>query len=295
VWASRIDRRSFLKAAGGLGLFGLLPLPRLLAMADAAPAAGQAGLYLTAHQLDALRAVTVRLVPGVAEGEPDAGASEAGCAEAIDALLAAFTFSPPLIHAGGPFSGRAPTPGGAGSMDDFAHFVPLDAQATEGWRIRIEGPTAEQAATFAAGVVGLKQIYTDGLRHLDERAGQLGASNFVSLPAPAQDAILSDQTDPAVQTFVSAALANTLEALYGPPEYRGNRDRVGWKTTNWDGDVQPRGYTPEQVSEPDPAAPTPPLSPREAHEALGKYLVALAGRPAPRDAWWLGRAGFERG
>jgi len=232
--------------------------------------------------------VTARFVPGREEGEPDPGAREAGCAEAIDALLAAFSFDPPLIIAGGPFSDRA-----GSSVDYFADFAVLDDQAAEGWRIRIQGPTPNQ--TFAADVVGLQQIYTDGLSHLDERARQLGAPDFLSLPGPAQDLILSDQTDGRVQTFVSAALANTLEAMYGPPEYHGNRDLVGWTTTNWPGDTQPRGYTPAQVSGPDPGDPTAPITAGEAQTALDRFLAALAGRPAAAGSWWAGRPGFERG
>ena len=271
-----------------MGLLSLVPLSRLEALAAAAPRVSPDGLYLKAHQLDTLRAVTARFIPGAAEGEPDPGAAEAGCAEAIDALLAAFSFAPPLVHAGGPFSGR-----GGSSVDYFADFVPLDAQAAEGWRIRIEGPTSDQV--FAAGVVGLKQIYTEGLAHLDDRARQLGFQDFLSAPAPTQDLILSDQTDSQVQGFVSTALAQTLDAMYGPPEYHGNRDLVGWKATNWPGDVQPKGYTRAEVSGPDEGDPTAPLAPKEAEASLRRYLAALGGRPAPRVEWWRGRPGFERG
>jgi hypothetical protein len=41
--------------------------------------------------------------------------------------------------------------------------------------------------------------------------------------------------------------------MYGPPEYGGNRGLVGWTLTGWPGDVQPRGYTPKQVSSAPPA------------------------------------------
>ena len=75
-----LDRRSFLKAAGGLGLVSLVPLSILERVAASTPGRGQPGYFLNAHQLDTLRAVTARFVPGPAEGEPDAGAREAGCA-----------------------------------------------------------------------------------------------------------------------------------------------------------------------------------------------------------------------
>src|SRR5216117_3621675 len=122
-----LGRRAFLKAAGALGLLALVPARRLQALVVSAPGAGQAGRFLTAHELDTLRAVTARLLPGPPD-DPDPGALEAGAAEAIDLFLGAFTGDPPLIHAGGPFSGRA-----GGGHDDFADFVPLDPLAEKGW------------------------------------------------------------------------------------------------------------------------------------------------------------------
>ena len=38
--------------------------------------------------------------------------------------------------------------------------------------------------------------------------------------------------------------------MYGAPEYGGNRDLVGWRYIDFEGDVQPRGYTDEEVSSP---------------------------------------------
>src|SRR5205807_1693176 len=144
-----------------------------------------------------------------------------------------------------------------------------------GWRIRLEGSRGKPECEFAGPVTGLQEAYRTGLAHLDERAG----GNFAAVPGPAQDLILSDQTDPAVQDFVGTALSDVLDATYGPPEYGGNRGLVGWTVNHWDGDAQPRGYTPEQVSEPDAQPATPALSVKAATAAL-KFLPALAGEPA---------------
>ena len=38
--------------------------------------------------------------------------------------------------------------------------------------------------------------------------------------------------------------------MYGAPEYLGNRDLVGWRNIGFAGDVQPRGYTDAEVSQP---------------------------------------------
>src|SRR5213082_672242 len=253
-----VGRRAFLKAAGALGLLALVPARRLQALVASVPGPGQAGRFLTAHELDTLRAVTARFIPGPPD-DPDPGALEAGVAEAIDLLLAAFTLDPPLIHAGGPFSDRA-----GATHDDFADFVPLDAHAALGWRIRLEGSQGLPEREFAGPVTGLQEIYRSGLAHLDERSQQ---------------------------TFVGAALANTLEAMYGPPEYGGNRSLVGWGYTRWQGDLQPRGSTDAEVSQPGPD--TGSITGAMLDD-LQRFLPALTGQRASRTQFWLGRSGMPR-
>src|SRR5256885_3144661 len=100
---SHMSRRSFLGAAGSLGLLALVPSRKLDALLAAAPGPGQAGRFLTAHELDVLRAVTARLVPRPPD-DPDPRALEAKAAEAIDLLLRAFAGSPPVVHPRGPVS-----------------------------------------------------------------------------------------------------------------------------------------------------------------------------------------------
>ncbi|MCU1463826.1 MAG: gluconate 2-dehydrogenase subunit 3 [Acidimicrobiales bacterium] len=262
-----LSRRAFLGAAGGLGLLAVLP-PSVWAGVSAAgpPTVGQAGRFLTAAELDALRAMCHRFVPGPPD-DPDPGAREAGCPEAIDLLLGAFTLPVPPIHAGGPFSGRAPA-GAVGTHDDFADFVPLDAVAELGWRIRIEGSLGRPEREFAGPVRGWQQVYREGLAHLDHRAAPL---TFASLPGPAQDAILSDQSDATVQELVGIALGHTIDAMYGPPEYGGNKGLAGWTPIGWAGDVQPRGYTATQVSNLDPAS----LTLADRADALARFRALL--------------------
>ena len=280
-----LGRRAFLKATGALGLLALVPARRLQALVASVPGPGQAGRFLTAHELDTLRAVTARFVPGPPD-DPDPGALEAGVAEAIDLLLAAFTLDPPLIHAGGPFSDRA-----GATHDDFADFVPLDAHAELGWRIRIEGSLGIPQREFAGPVTGLQEIYRSGLAHLDERSQQAFGADFKDVPGPAQDLLLSDQTDGDLQNFVGAALANTLEAMYGPPEYGGNQGLVGWGYTRWPGDLQPRGSTDVEVSQPGPD--TGSITGAMLDD-LQRFLPALTGQRASRTQFWLGRSGMPR-
>jgi len=275
-----ISRRAFVRAGGSIGLLALLPARRLDTLLTETARGAGGGRFLTAHELDTLRAVCARLIPGPPE-DPDPGAREARVPEAIDLLLGAFRVSPPMIHAGGPFSGRA-----GGRRDDFAHFVPLDRHAELGWRIRIEGTRGIRKREFAGPVRGLQQIYREGLAHLDARAD----GHFAVLPGPAQDAILSDQSDDRVQELVGVAFANTVEAMYGPPEYGGNRRLAGWSYTRWPGDRQPRGFTDRQVSELD--AGDPGLD-AKAMAGLDRFIPALAGGRSPRDRFWARSPGLR--
>jgi hypothetical protein len=253
-----MSRRDALRGLG-VGALSALVAPAVLRAAVAGRAAvGQSGdgYFLTAHELDTLRAIAARLLPGPPD-DPDPGALEAGCAEAIDMLLAAFSFDPPLIHAGGPFSNRAGFP-----RDDMADFVPLDRLVELGWRIRLEGSLGLPEREFGGEVIGMQQQYRDGLARLD---------GFAALPPDQQDAMLL-QAD--VVDFASLVLSDALDVLYGPPEYGGNRGLVGWTATGWPGDVQPRGFTNAQVSTLD--APTaPPLDPADARQALTQYIPGI--------------------
>jgi hypothetical protein len=248
-----------------------------------APAPGAPGRFLTAHELDTLRAVCRRFIPGPPD-DPDPGADEAGVAEAIDLLLGAFSLDPPLIHAGGPFSNRA-----GAAHDDFADFVPLDPHAELGWRIRIEGTLGLAEREFAGPVAGLQQTYRDGLAHLDQQAQSHLGTPFAAAPGPAQDALLADTADADTQAFVAVAFANSLEAMYGPPEYGGNRGLVGWGYTRWPGDRQPRGYGDDEVTQKDPAtqslpapATLPPLTPPARGGQSGRARRVPSGRARGR-------------
>src|SRR5262249_61133085 len=102
-----VGRRDVLR---GLGIGALMavvaPAALRAALRSRAPAPTGSGAFLTATELVTLRAITGRLLPGPPD-DPDPGAIEAGCAEAIDALAAPFSVDPPPIHARGPSSDRA--------------------------------------------------------------------------------------------------------------------------------------------------------------------------------------------
>jgi len=48
--------------------------------------------------------------------------------------------------------------------------------------------------------------------------------------------------------FTRLVYEHVCEGLYGAPEYGGNSGLAGWRYLNYEGDVQPRGYTDAEVS-----------------------------------------------
>lgn len=217
--------------------------------------------FLTGQELRELRALVDVLIPA----DQDGGAVAGGCAEAIDALLGAFAVSPPRIYAGGPFSDR-----GGAARNDFASFLKLDRYEETAWRLRIEGSKGRPELERNGPVEGWQQTYRKGL-------AALAAGGFAGRPAAERELALRSSSDPAVTALLQIAWPHTWELMYGPPEYGGNRDLLGWRYAVWDGDVQPRGWSREQVE----AGPVPGTTvglehlPLPFEELLG--LAALGG------------------
>lgn len=168
--------------------------------------------FLTAGERLVLEAALARLIP--ADEQP--GAVEAGVVDYVDGLLSAFDVDPPRIWAGGPFSGRA------GGHPSFARWVPLPPLDAFAWRTRIGE---------------WQRAYRDGLAALGD--------DFADIDPAGQDARLT-----AREPFTQLMYEHACEGMYGAPEYGGNRDLVGWHNVGFDGDVQPRGYTDDEVSLP---------------------------------------------
>lgn len=174
-----------------------------------------------------IRAVCARLIPT----DDDPGATEAGVVDYIDTFLGAFSFDPPRIWAGGPFSGRR---GGEASFD---RFIPLTPPQELAWRTRIEGSRGIPEREFNGPVVGLQERYRDGLKALGD--------DFAALPGEEQDQRLRANAE-----FTDLVYEHACEGMYGAPEYGGNRDLAGWRYIGFEGDAQPTGYTDAEVSEP---------------------------------------------
>ena len=185
-------------------------------------------IWLTESEYGTLRAACDCLLPP--RGEMPGG-GVGGATDYIDTLLGAFSFDPPRIWAGGPTSGRA------GGEACFGNFHPLSRLDELAWRTRIEGSQGLPEREFNGPVVGFQQRYREGLARLGE--------DFAGLPASEQTARL--KSDP---EFVALMFGHACEGMYGAPEYGGNHDTVGWRSIGFAGDVQPRGWTDEEVSAP---------------------------------------------
>jgi hypothetical protein len=176
--------------------------------------------WLDEQQHAVVAAACERLVPGSAA---------AGVADYVDGLLGAFAVDPPRIWAGGPVSGRH------GGGDGFARFLALGRMEELAWRTRIEGSRGEPEREWNGPVVGLQERYAEGLAAL--------GGDFARLGPDEQDARLAAAPD-----FTALLHAHACEGMYGDPVYGGNRDGAGWRAIGFEGDTQPRGWTPVEVS-----------------------------------------------
>jgi gluconate 2-dehydrogenase gamma chain len=190
--------------------------------------------FFTPHQAAVVEAATARIAPGPRDdpgekGHP--GAREADVAGYIDATLAALpgldgTADPPAIFAGGPWSNRHTS-----GPDLMARFAALDPVAKIAWRKRL---------------ARWQDQYREGIEALDKLAG----GDFTKAGRDKQDKILATAS---VSAFTSLLFEHTIEGLYGAPEYGGNRGGSGWREIGFPGDIQPRGYTADEVERSDGA------------------------------------------
>jgi hypothetical protein len=182
--------------------------------------------FLTGPEYAVVNAAADRLIPP--SGAHPGGAA-LGVAEYVDRLLGAFTVDPPLIFAGGPFSGRA------GGDASFADFLPLSRHEETAWRTRIEGSLGRAEREFNGPVRGWQQIYREGLAAL--------GPDFADADGDEQDRRLA-----ALRELRQLLYEHACEGAYGPPEYGGNQNLAGWHAIEFPGDSQPRGYTDDEVS-----------------------------------------------
>ena len=222
-----------LRGGGAVGLSTLIPAEILAACGTNPPPNPFSG-----HQMSVLTEATARLIPGPEDdpaelGHP--GAREADAAGYIATLVGALAYDPPRVYAGGPFSNRS-----GSSRDDMADFLPLSHTTGNAWRTRLSA---------------IRDSYMAGLAALDRSARAAGATDFPSLDADAKDRVLATNFEVPhlpreFSGFTDMLFSHAIEGTYSAPEYGGNRGLVGWHDIGFRGDVQPRGYTPAEVSTP---------------------------------------------
>jgi Gluconate 2-dehydrogenase subunit 3 len=183
--------------------------------------------WFTEMEYRVLAAACGRVIP--ADDSP--GAVEAGVPDYIDGLMGAFAVDPPRIWAGGPTSGRA------GGERGFERFHRLSAHDELAWRMRIEGSCGIAEREFNGPVIGWQERYRSGLRALGE--------DFCDVGTDEQEARLRDDAN---EPFVELLYAHCCEGMYGAPEYGGNRQAAAWEAIGFPGDVQPKGWSDEEVS-----------------------------------------------
>lgn len=177
-----------------------------------------------------------------------------GDGQLTDADLAAAPavhFNARPIFAGGPYSGRQPfgdfatgKPAGTRPGNSFLNEIPLNRVQRLAWQVRLDGAdgVAEVAANPLARElpdVDLRRRYREGLAAIEADSQRRFGTSFVGLTAAQQSQVIS-AADP---TFVNLLTQHTVEGLFCPPEYGGNRELVGWELAGFDGDSQPLGYT----------------------------------------------------
>ena len=225
-----LSRRDFIKGVGLVPLAAALPAPVLAkALADTS----NSYRFFTPHEAAVVIEATARIIPGPTDDPTEAGhpgAREANVVRYIDTMLAAFSFHPARVYAGGPFSNRA-----GASRDDMAYFVPVPRIRRLGWQKRL---------------ARLHRRYRNGVQQLDSMSS---TGDFTTASQQEQDGILSQTT-----AFTDVLFQHAIEGTYCMHEYGGNQNLVGWQDIKFPGDSQPRGYTPTQVSTSDGPDPVDP-------------------------------------
>ncbi|HSJ19051.1 MAG TPA: hypothetical protein VK964_00615, partial [Nocardioidaceae bacterium] len=195
----QLSRRAALNGAAVAGVALFTGAGASGSSAVAVPLGAYRARFLRPAEMRTLEAVIDRVVPGVPE-DTVPGAAAAGCHEAIDALLGAFTVSPPRIYAGGPFSDR-----GGARTNDFEQFLRLDRYERKAWRLRIEGSRGRKALERNGRVEGYPRTSREGLAAREESV----PGGFANPPGPTRDLLLRGSDDPRVAAMLDVAVPHT--------------------------------------------------------------------------------------
>jgi hypothetical protein len=110
---------------------------------------------------------------------------------------------------------------------------------------------------------------------LDAGAAAAGYRDFVAAPTTEQDRLLTALADVRDLLF-----GLTIDAMYSVPEYGGNAGRSAWDEIRWPGDVQPVGYSPEEVERDDGVDPVAASDLPVVHEVIDALPLLARARAA---------------
>jgi hypothetical protein len=295
-----MGRRELLRWAGAASASTLVPVVACSGSAPATP--GEAPTpaspappkpYFSSEDASILDALADAVLP------PDdvPGGSALGVVNYISTLLTAFDSSPPMIYAGGPYSGREETPGADGGPsgsfppDNFASFLPLDRIQTQAWKLRIYGSAGVAGGgpndAITGPVIGLREGVATAIM-LAKAAIPPG----VAVDKLTQDEKVSMLT--ALDKVTQSTLIElVLEGCFTAPEYGGNTKQAGWKMMYFEGDSQPLGYswydTTKGAYTEDPEHPVSTLTPgadpmpmsAATEQLVGEVISILGGTVFP--------------
>jgi hypothetical protein len=284
----RLTRRRFLQLSAASSAATALPW---------APGCGDADSIAPRFFDASERRVVAAIAAAISPEDATVGATGCDVVEYIDRSLAALDASSPFVYGAGPFSGREPFPdpttGDATRdfpPDEFRDPVPLTRLQEASFRIELFGSDAVPNGNINAPIVpptaGLRALYQEGIAALEGAAAAMGAADFTALDDEDRLAAFAT-TSP---EFQRALLVHVAEGMFAAPEYGGNRDTLGWREYEYDGDSQPLGHTlfdrttqtlrdrPDEPSEAaDPNRPPRPF-PADVEGFLTAITAAQGGR-----------------
>jgi hypothetical protein len=296
-----LGRRQFLQALGAASVVLLAPWTRV-----ERAWAGARGKFFTKGERKTREALVDTIIP------PDdaPGAAELGVVRYIEGLLTMFDERRPRLYAGGPYSNRNPfidfatgTPSKKRPKDAFKKFIPPNRLQALYWRWQIVGTAGlDEAdrtlvepldAQIGMGpLIGLQELYRDGLAQLDALSRESEGAAFVDLDEAARARVrdAANSTFPKDErrdgNFIRIVARHTIEGLFSAPEYGGNRKAGGWAFTPVEGDSQPLGYalystqddayherTDRPLSTPNPDEVAGPLPPSPISDTIQQVIM----------------------
>ncbi len=157
--------------------------------------------FLDDHEFATLEALCDRILPP----DHDPGAKQLGAARYVERLLTAFdSGETPFLYTGGPFSGRNPYPG-PGDRNRRATCSRRTPSRRRSRRAACRSCTGAPRSSAAkrrvcprtskqqwgGTLVGLRDVYRDGLAIVDEVAQAHGGAAFAELDVASQDEVLA--------------------------------------------------------------------------------------------------------